>query len=334
MDSDEEAEDEKVMAAIFLKNYLSDWTKEENPQHMMLNYDSCVELSLSILDVIIKHSKLRPMTCGALTYLVYIGMWQSIDNKVMSMLQSESENSLCAAVFFLNYLFDEISCDDIEISPEYFEALLNIFQRCDNATLRADIVNCTLCILSHSFQDLASTLDGACRLGKLFDMTLREPYSESNNFFVKSEIIRGLLMKLPLQDTSCSVYDGEICRNIVVPCLPAIGQLVIHCCHEYKQILMETRQIPTDKEEDLREPKNFYDLIIHIQELVNRLIDNRAYFPLLMDGLDDLLYCLFIFMSAPNTCLVFATDIEDQPANFDIREGALQSLTVSLISRL
>jgi hypothetical protein len=99
------------------------------------------------------------------------------------------------------------------------------------------------------------------RLTEVFQKLLSEPYSHSNDFKLKGEII------IQISHAVVSLSDGAL--ELVTCCLPAIGQIMFNCCVEFKEIIMGHNQTPRDAQEN--EPENFNKLIMNILILINNI---------------------------------------------------------------
>ncbi|KAJ8970023.1 hypothetical protein NQ314_001452 [Rhamnusium bicolor] len=116
--------------------------------------------------------------------------------------------------------------------------------------------------------------------------------------------------------------------HIITNSLPAIGQLMTSCCDQFKEIVKQTSRIPKDSSEDMdEESTNFIDLINLIIGLIKNMVFSM-YFDLLLEDLDNLVYCLFIFMCCYDEMEeeLFLEDSEKTKI-FPIRSNASEILT-------
>ncbi|EFA12240.1 hypothetical protein TcasGA2_TC016172 [Tribolium castaneum] len=153
--------------------------------------------------------------------------------------------------------------------------------------LRAATISCMVQILiSCKKTPLFSATNS--RLTEVFQKLLSEPYSRSNDFKLRGEIIN--------QISHAVVNLSDSVLELVTRCLPAIGQIMFNCCLEFKEIITGHKQVPRDAHET--EPENFNQLILNILILINNIFVLPNYSSLLTDGLNDFMYLLFILMCA------------------------------------
>jgi hypothetical protein len=160
------------------------------------------------------------------------------------------------------------------------------------------------------------------RLTEVFQKLLSEPYSHSNDFKLKGEII------IQISHAVVSLSDGAL--ELVTCCLPAIGQIMFNCCVEFKEIIMGHNQTPRDAQEN--EPENFNKLIMNILILINNIFVLPNYSSLLTDGLNDFMYLLFILMCAYDNVedtLFVEDDIDNSPEiDYSLRGRCSHTLLV------
>ncbi|XP_044256182.1 uncharacterized protein LOC123006080 [Tribolium madens] len=291
--SKEEAYAEKLMAATFLKNYIADSYGAK--EFVALNPNLRQKLSLTLIELLShENDVIRQMVLSSLELLVvneYPNLFSVINNKVMSYLLSENMLEVTGAIQFMRGLGcnQRVFCsENMYFPPEYIEPLLNVLHN-ENfpMDLRAATISCMVQILiSCKKTPLFSATNS--RLTEVFQKLLSEPYSRSNDFKLRGEIIN--------QISHAVVNLSDNVLELVTRCLPAIGQIMFNCCLEFKEIIMGHKQVPRDAHE--AEPENFNQLILNILILINNIFVLPNYSSLLTDGLNDFMYLLFILMCA------------------------------------
>ncbi|KAJ8911055.1 hypothetical protein NQ315_015109 [Exocentrus adspersus] len=287
--SSEEALAEKHMASIFLKNYFHDIYTGNRQNEILQNPLSLYKLCGSLIDLLrLNFVSIKTMIAETLSYIVYKGGWAIIDHRICPMLKSNNEEHIHNVVFFLKQC---MSCEShiapFKCSPEYFELLLSILQRntlSETRSLTLQPLYYVICYCSNTeVQENALS-----RLGIEFYNCLSEQYSANSDFKLKSEIIKYITKFEALGPTSHC--------HIVTNSLPAIGQLMTSCRDQFKQIIKQVSSFPKDCSEQMDdESSNFIDLITLIIKLIKSMVFSM-YFELLLEDLDNLLRCLFIFM--------------------------------------
>lgn len=182
-------------------------------------------------------------------------------------------------------------------------------------------INCLIQILVSS----CNTVHFTCvktRLIEIFKSLLMERHRRVN-YILKAEIINGITQatsELPTQTL-----------EFITICLPAIGQLMYNCSIEYKSVLMGQR-VPMDSDES--EPKHFYFCLHAILVLINGLFIDKKFMSFLMDGLNDFLYLLIIFMAPQGKIeenLFLEEEVESTPeTDFTLRGRSGHTLMVLL----
>lgn len=162
------------------------------------------------------------------------------------------------------------------------------------------------------------------RLTEVFHKLLSEPYSHSNDFKLRGVIISQISTAV----VALSVGALELVRH----CLPAIGQIMLNCCLEFKEVIIGHKQMPRDANET--EPNNFNQLIVNILDLINNIFEVPNVSSLLSDGLNEFLYLLLLLMcNYENGDETLFEDSQSLNTNFGLTFRGRCSFTFMVLSR-
>ncbi|XP_060516153.1 uncharacterized protein LOC132695724 isoform X2 [Cylas formicarius] len=326
----EEAFPERQLASVFLRNYVGVIYKKAQSGSVtnmgLFQKDIGKKLCFNLLEILSTVAEpIKNIVCGSLAMLCAIGFWPQVNPLVLNMLNSGNAHSIDIAASLIKETFIVQFEDILEPDAErsYVDHLLDILKTNTlTSKTRANAVSpmyVKIKALKNNEEVLANYLP---IVGSIFEQILNEPYSENSDFHLKCEVIQCL-----------SEFMEEIpsITKISLPaCLSAIGNLLTMCCTNYKALVMDNASVPHDASEtDIEEPINFYLLVMAIMQFMKSLFGNY-YFEILMDDLDNILYCILVFMSCHH-------DMDKQVFMESYDKGyyfALRTLCVNIIQEI
>lgn len=325
--SEEEALAERQLAATFLKNYLEELflRHRENPAFFHTGMGS--RIALKLLGYLDNSVNLKQMISYNLALLLALGHWDTLTLQLNDMIKSEDSRAIYNAVFVLSQAIDSNffeSRSDITVDHHWFNVFREVFKMKDiEAVTRMYTIHPMFVMMKYVKPTLDYVVECWTKLAEDFGEALNESYSPSSDFQFKSEILKCL--------QGGTNEFPEYCHIFVPPSLPAIGNLITVCCQQYKKVIKGAERIPKDATESSdSDPANFYELVNYLLEFINCLVD-MTYFDVLIDDLENLLYCIFIFMGCHDDMERYLfVNVLDKDHHWRIRELCCQIISFVL----
>ncbi|KAH1023203.1 uncharacterized protein LOC109538000 [Dendroctonus ponderosae] len=315
----------RELAAIFLKNYLDEILNHTQSNCALFHKSFGKSLTLQLIDFLADSSlPLKECLAACIAKLLCLGFWADATILLNDMVKHDDEEDISNAVLVLNKAIDNPYLGNHEytiIEYHWFDVLLDVLKRRNTLSKTKErVIQPMFLLMKHSAPNLQYVPDCLTKITEELDVALNACYSISFDFGFRTEILKFL-------NNSVDQFS-EYCHIFIAPLLPTIGKLLTLCCEQYKEVIKGATPPKDELEEG--EPKHFYDLIGGILDFIMNLVD-MPYFDVLMEDLENLIYCIYVFMSCHHgmEAQLYLTVIEKDHL-WSLRDVCSQIITFSL----
>ncbi|CAG9759567.1 unnamed protein product [Ceutorhynchus assimilis] len=292
--SEGESMSQRYTAAVFLKKYLDDTANQcGGKKYNFGESDIGRIMTIKLLPYMsLNDSKITEIVSYCIAALLSMGFWNSIGSLINDMLLSGDPYQVGVAITIIYKATDSrfLKCSHYcTIDYKLFDLLLAVLNKTNiSLNIRILTIRPMFSIMKYLCPDENYLQDCVTKFTEEIEKNLNEPYSANFEYGLKSELLKYL---------NYSISTFAAYNNIMIPpMLPIIGNLLTVCCEQYKNIIRVSEKPPIDSDESEEEPKAFFGLINGLLKFIFSLI-NKTYFEVLIEDLDKLIYCVYIFMA-------------------------------------
>ncbi|XP_066248441.1 importin-9 [Euwallacea similis] len=292
IDAHDEPKDERLLAAVCLKNYLDGYLNQQykNSALFTKGYGNTI-LQLLFQNINNQSPVIRETIATNIALLLTIGFWDEGTIVLSNMLESQDPIQICNAAHILNKAIDEqyIKNDDRPMFLPWFGRLLDVLKMTHLPSVGRAFTIRPLYILIKFLSPNPNILQEClAKAVEEFEKVLHERYSPRSEFALKYEIMKFL-------NNSLNEFS-EFSNIFIPPIMPAVGMMLTMCCDLFKKIVRGSDPPPKDSTEEQTDPKNFFDLVGSMLTMIYNLID-LPYLDLVLEDLFKLIYCVYVLMS-------------------------------------